>query len=149
MSSFEVGALNIEATGPPDVREPAWPTVFDDLDRGFRSNCERRHGKDGFGRGEPDPMHFIAITRRFVERFTEAEFAALLGPEGERARALYAAGSFRAIYSRGDVPGAVIEIEAGDLAEATSLVESLPFARQGLMEFQVVPLKPYRVFAAS
>jgi len=94
-------------------------------------------------------MQFIAITRRLTERFTEAEFAKYLGAEGERARELYAAGSFRALFSRGDIPGAVIEIEAADAGEAERLVGSLPFAVRGLMEYQIVPLRPYRVFAGT
>ncbi len=98
---------------------------------------------------KPGDMKFIAITRRLTDRFTDAQFAEHLGAEGERARSLYAAGSFRALYSRGDVPGAVIEIEAADAEEAATLVGSLPFAVHGLMEFTIVPLKPYRVFAGS
>ncbi len=98
---------------------------------------------------KPGDMKFIAITRRLTERFTEAEFAEHLGAEGERARTLYAAGSFRALYSRGDIPGAVIEVEAADAEEAAALVGSLPFAAHGLMEFTIVPLKPYRVFAGT
>jgi uncharacterized protein YciI len=94
-------------------------------------------------------MQFIAITRRLTERFTDTEFAEYLGAEGERARELYAAGSFRALYSRGDVPGAVIEIEAADADEAARLVGSLPFAVRGLMEYRIVPLRPYRVFAGT
>jgi muconolactone delta-isomerase len=94
-------------------------------------------------------MHFIAITRRLTERFSDAQFAEHLAAEGERARALYAAGSFRALYSRGDKPGAVIEIEAADVAEAEALVASLPFALHGLMEYEIVPLRPYRVFAGA
>ena len=94
-------------------------------------------------------MQFLAIARRLTDRFTDAEFAPYLGPEGERARELYAAGSFRAIYSRGDVPGAVILIEAADEAEARALMESLPFARHGMLAYDLVPLKPYRVFAGS
>lgn len=55
-----------------------------------------------------EEMYFLAITRRRVERFTQAEFDARLGDEADCARALYAGGTFRAIHSRGDVPGAVI-----------------------------------------
>lgn len=94
-------------------------------------------------------MHFIAITRRLTDRFTNEEFAAKLDAEGERARELYAAGSFRALHSRGDVPGAVITIEADDAADATRLVDSLPFARAGMMAYELVPLRPYRVFAGE
>jgi muconolactone delta-isomerase len=91
-------------------------------------------------------MQFIAITRRRTESFTDAQFAEVLGPEADRARALYAEGVFRALYSRGDVPGAVIVLEAADAGEAERHIATLPFARAGLMDVQIVPLTPYRGF---
>ncbi|MBD5635710.1 MAG: hypothetical protein IAI49_14660 [Candidatus Eremiobacteraeota bacterium] len=94
-------------------------------------------------------MQFIAITRRLTDRFSDAQFAEHLPAEGERARELYAEGTFRALYSRGDVPGAVILIEASGPDEATRIVETLPFAQHGLMEYEIVTLKPYRVFAGT
>jgi hypothetical protein len=94
-------------------------------------------------------MHFLAITRRRTESYAEAQFAEVLGPEAERARELYAAAVFREIHSRGDVPGAVIAVEASDLAAARAAVESLPLARAGMMDVQIVPLLPYRGFAAT
>ena len=92
-------------------------------------------------------MQFLAITRRHTDRFTDAQFAEKLGPEADHARGLYAEGSFRALYTRGDVPGAVIMIEAEDESEAARLVDSLPFAQSGMMAYDLVPLKPYRGFA--
>ncbi|MBD5655435.1 MAG: hypothetical protein IAI50_09720 [Candidatus Eremiobacteraeota bacterium] len=91
-------------------------------------------------------MQFVAIVRRRTEAFTDAEFAAVLEPEAARARELYAQGSFRAINSRGDVPGAVIAVEATDLEEATRLVGTLPFVAGGLADAEIIPLRPYRVF---
>ncbi len=94
-------------------------------------------------------MKFLALTRRHIDRFSEAEFAEVLGPEAEAARALYARGAFREIYSRGDVPGAAIVLEAADLDGARALVAELPFAQRGMMEVDIVPLLPYRGFVAG
>ncbi|HTV75152.1 MAG TPA: hypothetical protein VME66_15780 [Candidatus Acidoferrales bacterium] len=92
-------------------------------------------------------MQFLAITRRRTEKFSEAQFAAELEPEAEQARTFYTQGVFRAVYSRGDVPGAVILIEAGDYAEAERVMSAMPFARKGLMDVEIVELRPYRGFA--
>ncbi len=71
-------------------------------------------------------MKFMAITRRRIES--------------------YARGDFREIFSRGDVPGAVIVMEAEDAEAAWRLVESLPLFQRGMMDVEVIPLKPYRGF---
>jgi len=91
-------------------------------------------------------MHFLAITRRRTESFTDAQFAEHLDAEAARARELYAAGIFRSVYSRGDIPGAVIEIEAEGAGEAERAIATLPFAKHGLMDVEIIPLKPYRGF---
>ncbi|MFY9781588.1 MAG: muconolactone Delta-isomerase family protein [Candidatus Baltobacteraceae bacterium] len=94
-------------------------------------------------------MQFLAITRRRTERFSDAEFAVALPPEAARARELYANGAFRALYSRGDIPGAVIVLEAADAAEAEKIVASLPMAQQAMMDIEVIPLRPYRGFVGG
>ncbi len=94
-------------------------------------------------------MQFLAITRRRTEAFTEEQFLEQLGAEGIRARELYAHGVFRAIYSRGDIPGAVLLIEAEDLAGAQAAMDSLPFKQLEMMDVEIVPLKPYRGFAGA
>ena len=91
-------------------------------------------------------MQFLAILRRRTEAFSEAQFADMLGPEADRARALYAEGRFRTIHSRGDVPGAVITVEAGDAEEAAAVASTLPFVQTGMAELTIVPLLPYRGF---
>ena len=55
-------------------------------------------------------------------------------------------GDFREIYSRGDVPGAVLLIEADSAEAARALMDELPMAQRGMMEIQIVPLRPYRGF---
>ncbi len=99
-----------------------------------------------FDRREARAMQFIVVTRRRTDRFTDAQFAEVLGPEAERARALYAEGAFRAIYSRGDIPGAVLVLEAPGPEEAAALMGSLPFAQREMMEYEIIPIKPYHGF---
>lgn len=91
-------------------------------------------------------MQFLAITRRRTESFSAEEFDAVLEPEAERVRELYAAGSFHQVYSRGDIPGGVMLIEARDAAEADKLMASLPLAQKGMSEVEIVALRPYRGF---
>jgi len=92
-------------------------------------------------------VEFLAITRRRLERFPEAEFAAILDEEAETVRTLYAEGLVRAVNGRGDRPGAVLRLEAPSAAEAEAAVARLPLARRQMMDVEIVPLLPYRGFA--
>jgi muconolactone delta-isomerase len=89
---------------------------------------------------------FIALLARKTAQFSEDQFAPLLDPEAERARELYAAGTFRAMWGRKDVPGAVILIEAETLEGAQAALVSLPLAANGMLEMTLLPLGPYRGF---
>jgi hypothetical protein len=92
-------------------------------------------------------MRFLAIVRRKNEEFTDEQIAAYLEPEAERVRDLYTQGVFRAVFSRGDVKGAVVELECASLEEAYRVMETMPFAQQGMIDIQIIPLLPYRGFA--
>jgi muconolactone delta-isomerase len=92
-------------------------------------------------------MKFLAIVRRKSEVFTEDQIAAYLEPEAERVRELYTQGIFRAVYSRGDVKGAVVELECPSSDEANQVMQTMPFAQQGMIDVQIIPLLPYRGFA--
>jgi muconolactone delta-isomerase len=92
-------------------------------------------------------MRFLAIVRRKSEEFTDEQIAAYLEPEAERVRELYTQGVFRAIYSRGDVKGAVVELECADEKEANQVMATMPFAQQKMIDIQIIPLLPYRGFA--
>ena len=89
---------------------------------------------------------FIALLKRDTERFTDADFAPLLDPEAEAARTLYSEGIARAVYGRGDVPGAVIELEAGSADEARAALMRLPFLAKGMLTLELIPVGPYRGF---
>lgn len=92
-------------------------------------------------------MKFLALVRRRSETFTDEQIAAYLEPEAERVRALYMQGVFRAVYSRGDVKGAVVEMECETIDEARQVLETMPFAQQKMIDIEVIPLLPYRGFA--
>ena len=91
-------------------------------------------------------MQFLALTRRRTEIFSEAEFADVLEAEAEQARSLYASGIFRQIFSRGDIPGAAIVLEAADAVEARRIADTLPLAQRAMMDVQIIELRPYRGF---
>jgi muconolactone delta-isomerase len=93
-------------------------------------------------------MQFLSVSRRRLDQFpAEAWTPELMDSEAQRVREMYAAGSLRTIWRRGDLPGAVMLLEAADEAEARALVESLPLAKLGMLEFVVVTaLEPYPGF---
>jgi muconolactone delta-isomerase len=92
-------------------------------------------------------MQFLTISRRRTEKFTDAEFAALREQEFAQARALYGEGFLRQIWMRGDTPGACLLIEAASEEEVREKLHTLPLYRAGMVEFSIVPLKPYAGFA--
>lgn len=91
-------------------------------------------------------MQFISISRRRTEAFPPEAFEALLDAEGLRVRELYAEGTVRQLWGRGDVPGAIMLLEAADEAAARAALGSLPLAQREMLEVQLVPLRPYRAF---
>ncbi|MEO7202905.1 MAG: muconolactone Delta-isomerase family protein [Candidatus Tumulicola sp.] len=91
-------------------------------------------------------MQFISISRRLTEKFSDAEFAEHIEAERERVRVLYRDGVVRAIWTRKDVAGAVMLIEALDETTARQAVGSLPLAQREMLEVQIVPLGPYPAF---
>jgi muconolactone delta-isomerase len=92
-------------------------------------------------------MQFMAALRRKTEGFSEQAFAALAEAEAERARSLYRDGAVRQIWSRGDVGGACLLLEAADEAAARDLIATLPFYAAGMLELAaLIPLLPYRGF---
>lgn len=95
------------------------------------------------------PMQFISISRRLTESYSEEQFAAYIEAERERVRELYRDGVVRAIWSRKDKPGAVMLLECADEAAARAAVDTLPLARHGMLEIQILPLSPYPAFCPS
>jgi hypothetical protein len=73
--------------------------------------------------------------------------APYVGVEARRVWELYETDRVREIYLRADRrPGVVLVLESDDLAEAEQLVAALPMVEAGLLDFEVIPLRPYMGF---
>lgn len=91
-------------------------------------------------------MQVLAVCRRRTEAFSDAEFAELLEAEADAVRALYAAGVVRAAWTREDVPGACLLLEAESAQDAERAMQVAPLFARGMIEAQFVPLRGYRGF---
>jgi hypothetical protein len=59
----------------------------------------------------------------------------------------YETDQVREFYLRADhQPGAVLVLECDDAMEAERLVAALPIAEAGLLDFELIPLRPYMGF---
>ncbi len=67
--------------------------------------------------------------------------------EARRAWELYQQDVIREIYFRADRSNGVLVLEVADLVEARGVIDSLPLVAAGLIDFDLVPLKPYPGFA--
>ena len=69
---------------------------------------------------------------------------------GEQARSVwerYEIGQVREFYLRADhQPGAVLVLECDDVTEAERLVAALPMAKAGLLDFELIPVRPFMGF---
>ena len=74
------------------------------------------------------------ITRERVMAIMPAEIRATVQ--------LYLDGKIREWYAREDGKGAVFLLNTGDVAEARSLIESLPLAKADLLDHEYVPVGP-------
>ena len=92
-------------------------------------------------------MQFFVLARRRVEDFAEEQFVQHLDAEAARVRELYADGVIRSAFSRADMPGAILMLEAADLAEAEQIVATLPLVALGMLETTIVHVRGYRGFA--
>jgi hypothetical protein len=77
----------------------------------------------------------------------DPRFAELRPAEARRAWDLYQADVIREIYFRADRPNGVLVLEVPDLVAAREVIDSLPLVAAGLIDFDLVPLKPYPGFA--
>lgn len=90
-------------------------------------------------------MKFFALATRNPD-FAPEDFAPHLEAESRRARQLYADGIVRAIHSRSDGKGAILEIEAADEAAADAAMKSLPLVQKGMLGYEIFGVAPYRGF---
>ena len=66
--------------------------------------------------------------------------------EARKAWDLYQAGVIRELYFRGDRNEAVLVLECASAEEANNILAGLPFVREGLISFEIIPLRAYPGF---
>lgn len=91
-------------------------------------------------------MKILAIERE-VPGVTQQEFSPHLKGEAAKVWELYQAGVFRELYFRQDQPSAVLVLECADIEEANEVLNTLPLVKEGLITFDIIPLKPYPGFS--
>jgi hypothetical protein len=83
---------------------------------------------------------------------TREQVMAVMPAEVRQTVQLYLDGKIREWYSRGDGRGAVFFLDSRDVAEAESIIEALPLAKQNLMDHEYIavgPLLPLRLLMAN
>jgi hypothetical protein len=55
---------------------------------------------------------------------------------------LYLDGRIREWYSRGDARGVIFLLDSKDLEDARALMDSLPLSKEGLMDYEYIPVGP-------
>jgi muconolactone delta-isomerase len=91
-------------------------------------------------------MKILAIERELPGATPEA-FQRHAQAEARKAWELHQAGSIRELYFREDQSTAVLVLECDSTEAAKNILAELPFVREGLIEFELIPLKAYPGFA--
>ena len=83
---------------------------------------------------------------------TREQVMAVMPAEIRQTVQLYLNGKIREWYSRGDGRGVVFVLDFRDVAEAQTIMEGLPLAKQNLMDHEFIaigPLLPLRLLMAN
>ena len=83
---------------------------------------------------------------------TREQVMAVMPAEIRETVQLYLNGKIREWYSRGDGRGAVFLLDTKDVAEAHAIMESLPLAKENVMDHEYIavgPLLPLRLLMAK
>jgi hypothetical protein len=96
---------------------------------------------------QPSPMPNVPTTRilavgRATPKFTPAVLQTVMPEEVRETVKLYLQGKVGDWYMRKDRPGVVFVFNTTDPKEAQHLLDALPFGRDGLMDFDLIPLGP-------
>ena len=90
-------------------------------------------------------MKIIALEHELPGTTPEA-FQQHAKEEARRVWELYQAGVLRELYFRADRNEAVLVLECSSTQEAQESLSELPFVREGLISFEIIPLKAYPGF---
>jgi hypothetical protein len=93
------------------------------------------------------PMQYLVLTKRKTETFTPEHFAAKFEAEVARAKELYKEQFTRQIWHRADGSGACQIVEGPNEQFVVDMINTLPFARAGMLDITIVALMPYAGFS--
>ena len=91
-------------------------------------------------------MKLLAIEKD-TENVSGKDIQSVLTAEAKSVWDLYQLGIIREIYFRQDSPNAVLILECNDKSEARLILDRLPLVKEGLISFDIIPLKPYPGFS--
>lgn len=94
-----------------------------------------------------NPMKIIAIEKELPDIHPEAFTDEIKKSEVERVLELFQSGALREIYFRQDRPEAILIFECNTINECKELLSSLPMVNHQLIDFDLIPLKPYPGFS--
>ena len=75
------------------------------------------------------------------------DFQPLLIGEARKVWELYQDDFIREIFFRADKTSAILMLECSDIEEAKQKLSKLPLVLANLIDFELIPLVPYRVFS--
>lgn len=88
----------------------------------------------------------VLVIEKEIPGVKEEQFTPHLRAEGLKAWELYQSGKFRELYFSKD-NFAVLILECEDEKEAAEILNTLPLVREGLIDFDIIPLLPYPGFS--
>jgi hypothetical protein len=91
-------------------------------------------------------MKILALERELPGAMRE-QFHLFGKEEARTVWELHQSGIIRELYFRADQNTAVLVLECGSSAEAAAILAILPYVREGLIDFDLIPLAAYPGFA--
>ncbi len=91
-------------------------------------------------------MKIIAIENE-VKRLGPGAYQPYLKDEARILWDLYQTGTVRELYFRQDRPEAVLILESESVETAGEILKTLPLVGAGLIDFELIPLRPYPGFS--
>ena len=87
-------------------------------------------------------MQFLVIAR-IAEGTSPDKALPYVKSEAQKVWEYYAADVVRSIYYLADMSGAVLMLETDNLSTAREIVVKFPMAENNVLNFEILPLKPY------
>ena len=85
----------------------------------------------------------ILVIARVAEGTSPDKAEPYIKPEAEKVWEYYATDVVRSIHYIADMSGAVLMLEADSLETAQAIVAKFPMAENNILDFEILPLKPY------